>query len=69
MVFAELIIASYGLPVDITASFNYGWKMGKSLCLTTGFILTTTGKIFRQFLESFESLFNYKKNPKKINSA
>ena len=68
MVFAELIIASYGLPVDITASFNYGWKMGKSLCLTTGFILTTTGKIFRQFLESFESLFNYKK-PQKINSA
>ena len=64
MVFAELIIASYGLPVDITASFNYGWKMGKSLCLTTGFILTTTGKISLKFLKSFESLFNLENTPR-----
>ena len=43
MVFAELIIACFGLPVDFTASWTYGWKMGKQLCIATGFILTTTG--------------------------
>ena len=44
MVFAEFIIAAFGLPVDFTASFYHGWKMGKTLCHLTGFILTTTGK-------------------------
>ena len=43
MVFAETLIASYGLPIDFAASFNYGWKLGKNLCVTTGFILTTSG--------------------------
>ena len=43
MVSAEIIIASYGLPIDFVASIQYGWKLGKKLCLATGFILTTTG--------------------------
>ena len=49
LVLAEMIIASYGLPVDFTASYHYGWKMGKPLCLATGFILTTVGKILLIF--------------------
>ena len=43
MVLAEFIIAAFGLPIDFTASFYHGWKMGKTLCHITGFILTTTG--------------------------
>ena len=41
---AETVIACYGLPVDFLASLGYGWKMGKTLCIATGFILTTVGK-------------------------
>ena len=44
LVFTELITASYGLPVDFIATYSYGWKMGRSLCEGTGFILTATGK-------------------------
>ena len=44
---AEMMIASYGLPVDFVATINYGWKMGKELCETTGFILTTSGRFFK----------------------
>ena len=43
MVFAEFIIAAFGLPIDFMASFYHGWKMGETLCHVTGFILTTTG--------------------------
>ena len=43
MVFAEFVIAAFGLPVDFMASFYHGWKMGQTLCHVTGFILTTTG--------------------------
>jgi hypothetical protein len=50
LVFAETIIATFGIPVDTVASFQHGWKMGKVACLTTGFILTTTGKHFHSFL-------------------
>ena len=50
MVFAEFIIAAFGLPVDFTASFYHGWKMGKTLCHLTGFILTTTGKCINFFI-------------------
>ena len=51
LVAADLMIASYGLPVDFLASYSHGWKHGKALCLTTGFILTTAGyriKILRR---------------------
>jgi hypothetical protein len=44
LVFTELITAAYGLPVDFTATYTYGWKLGKPLCEATGFILTSTGK-------------------------
>merc|ERR1712079_566794 len=45
LVLAETLITLYGLPVDFTASLHFGWKMGKSLCKATGFILTTTGEV------------------------
>ena len=52
MVFAEFIIAAFGLPVDFLASWWHGWKMGKTLCIVTGFILTTTGK-FKNLKKNF----------------
>ena len=44
LVFAETIIAVYGIPIDFTASILHGWKMGKLLCYVTGFLLTFSGK-------------------------
>ena len=44
LVLAETLIAVIGLPIDFLASYYYGWKMGKSLCVLTGFILSTSGK-------------------------
>ena len=45
MVVAEMLIASYGLPVDFAATYTYGWKLGKEFCIATGFILTTSGQL------------------------
>ena len=45
LVFAEMFIASYGLPIDFTASITFGWKLGRKLCLATGFILTSSGTV------------------------
>ena len=44
LIIAEFIIAGYGLPVDLTTSVLYGWKLGKNMCLITGFLLTLSGK-------------------------
>jgi hypothetical protein len=47
LIFSDTIIAGFGVPVDTVATFQHGWKMGKEVCLATGFILTTTGSLFR----------------------
>ena len=44
LVFAELVTAAYGIPVDFAASIQHGWKMGKGMCDATGFLLTLSGK-------------------------
>ena len=44
LIIAESLITMYGLPVDFTATYHFGWKMGENLCKATGFILTTSGK-------------------------
>ena len=44
LIFAELISSAYGIPMDITAALQYGWKLGKGLCNATGVILTLSGK-------------------------
>ena len=48
MIISELVIAGYGIPVDFTASYMRGWKLGKPLCQATGFILTTSGTYVHQ---------------------
>ena len=43
MIFAETLIAMFGIPIDTVATYQHGWKLGKNLCLATGFLLTTLG--------------------------
>ena len=45
MIFAELIMAFYGIPVDFITSVLRGWKLGKVMCNATGFLLTLSGNI------------------------
>jgi hypothetical protein len=52
LILAETIIAGYGIPIDSIATFQHGWKMGKEVCLATGFILTTTGLTNLQYRPS-----------------
>ena len=40
---SELIMSLYGVPVDLVAAAQLGWKMGEEMCLVTGFLLTFLG--------------------------
>ena len=46
MIFAELIMAVFGVPVNFTASLQHGWKLGKPFCDVHGFALTLESKYF-----------------------
>ena len=61
LIFAELISSSYGIAVDITAAIQHGWKLGSTVCHTTGFLLTLSGKLFLEIFCSMlkEGIRNY----------
>ena len=40
---SQLIMSIYGVPVDLVAALQLGWKLGESFCLMTGFLLTFIG--------------------------
>ena len=40
---SQLIMSIYGVPVDLVAALQLGWKLGESFCLITGFLLTFIG--------------------------
>ena len=44
LIIADFITAGYGVPVDFVGSVLYGWKLGKTMCLLTGFLHTLSGK-------------------------
>ena len=44
MIFAEMIMALYGVPVDFVSSLMHGWKLGRNMCYVTGFLVTLSGK-------------------------
>ena len=44
MIFAELIMVLFGVPVNFIASIQHGWKMGKTVCDVFGFLLTLEGE-------------------------
>jgi len=43
LLFGELVMSVFGIPVDFLASARYGWDMGAGMCRATGFILTLFG--------------------------
>jgi hypothetical protein len=44
MIFAECIMALYGIPVNFTATLLHGWKLGEIMCNVFGFSITLSGK-------------------------
>ena len=44
MIFAELIMALIGIPINFVASIQHGWKMGETVCDVSGFLVTLEGK-------------------------
>ena len=44
MIFAELVMVLFGVPVNFIASIQHGWKMGKTVCDVFGFLLTLEGE-------------------------
>ncbi len=42
---SDLLIATFGIPMDFTAALTFGWKMGEAACVFTGFVLTFLGNI------------------------
>ena len=44
---SDLLIATFGIPMDFTAALTFGWKMGEAACVFTGFVLTFLGNIIR----------------------
>ena len=44
LIFAEMINCTYGVSIDISAALQHGWKLGRTVCNTTGFLLTLSGK-------------------------
>ena len=55
LIFAELIMAMFGIPVNFTASLLHGWKFGGMMCDIFGFLLTLGGK-YISCLPTFASL-------------
>ena len=45
LIVAELIISSFGIPVDTTAAYHRGWRFARPLCTATGFVLTFAGML------------------------
>ena len=43
LIFTELFICLFGIPMDLVATVHGGWWMGEGLCVATGFILTLLG--------------------------
>ena len=43
LIFTELLICLFGIPMDLVATVQGGWWMGEGLCIATGFFLTLLG--------------------------
>ena len=58
LVLTELLVCLYGIPVDMVASMQSGWVMGKKMCVATGFILTVLGRYagHNAYFNTFSSL-------------
>ena len=45
LIFAELIMALFGIPINFTASVMHGWNLGETMCNAFGFALTLGGML------------------------
>ena len=43
----ELLVASIGIPIEVVAAAQLGWKLGKVNCIMFGFTLTFLGNLAR----------------------
>ena len=39
----ELLVSTIGLPMEFVAAYQYGWKMGETVCKASGFLFTVLG--------------------------
>ena len=53
---SDLLIATFGIPMDFTAALTFGWKMGEAACVFTGFVLTFLGNIKNPYHRKYRSL-------------
>ena len=56
LIFAEMINCTYGVSIDISAALQHGWKLGRTVCNTTGFLLTLSGKYNRIIIVFYKLL-------------
>lgn len=47
----DLLLAAFGATIDVLALFYNGWSFGKSVCMITGSLVTTSGIIKRRINE------------------
>ena len=45
LIFAEMVMALFGVPVNFAASLQKGWKMGQTVCEAFGFSITLESKL------------------------
>ena len=43
LIVTEFVMMTVGLPFDIVAAYDKGWKLGYTPCLFLGFLMTSTG--------------------------
>ena len=48
LIFTELLICLFGIPMDLVATVQGGWWMGEVLCIATGFFLTVLGIVKKE---------------------
>ena len=66
MIFAELIMALFGVPVNFTAALQHGWKLGETFCHAHGFLLTLESKYQFNTLLSYSFSYSTYRNPRHI---
>ena len=70
---AELILASIGIPFDVMALLQNGWRFGKDICIVVGALATTSGfvsilTICTLAIFGYGSIFRFGSRQRKVRS-
>ena len=73
LAFAEFLMAIVGVPHDIVALIQGGWKLGKLMCVSTGAIVTSCGFVSILTISTlsvcrYESILQFDKSYEKVTS-